>query len=48
MKKIIRTNILENKQEMKTAFDEKVTQYPYTVECVVLLNIPVEKSWNFR
>jgi len=43
MNKIIRTNILENQQEMKTIFDEKVTPYSYTIGSVVLLNNPVEK-----
>jgi len=43
MNKIIRTNILENQQEMKLIFDEKVTPYSYTIGSVVLLNNPVEK-----
>jgi len=43
MIKIIRTNILENQQEMKTVFDGKETPYHYTVGSVVLPNNPVEK-----
>jgi len=43
MHKIIRTNILENQTDMKTAFDAKVTAYGYVKGGVVLLNDPVEK-----
>jgi len=43
MNKIIRTSIVENQQEMKTIFDEKVTPYSYTIRSVVLLNNPVKK-----
>jgi len=47
MNKIIRTNILENQQKIKTAFDDKVTPYHYTVGSVVPLNNPVEKVGIF-
>jgi len=43
MNKIIRTNVLENQQEMKTVFNEKVTPYYYKIGSVVLFNNPVEK-----
>jgi len=42
MNKIIKENILENQAEMKSAFDEKVTPYPYVVGGIVFLNNPVE------
>jgi len=44
MNKIIRENILQNQNEMKSAFDGKVTPYPHcVVGSIVLLNDPVEK-----
>jgi len=43
MHKIIRTNILENQTDMKTAFDAKVRLYGYVKGGIVLLNDPVEK-----
>jgi len=43
MNKIIHTNILENQQEIKNAFDDKGTRCHYKAGSVVLLNNPVKK-----
>jgi len=43
MHKMIKKNFVENKTEIKTAFDPKITPYEYSVEGIVLLNDPVEK-----